>query len=46
MLYPELFRALEEVRWNLADDIPWDAFDGALLTGERPPELSPFVPTT
>jgi hypothetical protein len=20
MLYPDLFRALEEVRWNLADD--------------------------
>ena len=35
MLYPELFRALEEVRWNLADDIPWDAFDGALLSDEQ-----------
>jgi hypothetical protein len=32
MLYPELFRALEEVRWSLETDVPWDAFDGALLS--------------
>ena len=35
MLYPDLFRALEEVRWNLADDVPWSAFDGSLLTDEQ-----------
>jgi len=35
MLYPELFRALEEVRWNLEDDVPWDAFDGTLLSDEQ-----------
>ena len=35
MLYPDLFRALEEVRWNLADDVPWSAFDGSLLTDEH-----------
>ena len=25
MLYPELFKQLEAVRWNMDDDIPWDA---------------------
>ncbi len=35
MLYPALFRALEEVRWNLEDDVPWNAFDGALLSDEQ-----------
>ena len=35
MLYPDLFRALEEVRWNLADDVPWSAFDGSLLSDEH-----------
>ena len=36
MIYPDLFRALEEVRWNLADDVPRSAFDGSLLTDEQP----------
>ncbi len=31
MLYPELFKAFEAVRWNLEDDVPWQAFDGSLL---------------
>jgi hypothetical protein len=35
MLYPELFSALEEVRWNLADDVSWGAFDGTLLSNEQ-----------
>jgi hypothetical protein len=35
MLYPELFASLEEVRWNMARDIPWDRFDPALLTEEQ-----------
>jgi hypothetical protein len=34
MLYPELFKTLERVRWNL-DDIPWDRFDPALLSDEQ-----------
>ena len=35
MLYPELFRSLERVRWNLDDDIPWDRFDASLLSDEQ-----------
>ncbi len=35
MLYPELFRALEGVRWNLEHDVPWNSFDGALLSDEQ-----------
>jgi hypothetical protein len=35
MLYPDLFRALEEVRWNLATDVPWTAFDPARLSDEQ-----------
>src|SRR5512134_4144610 len=35
MLYPDLFRALEEVRWNLEDDVPWNAFDTTLLSDEQ-----------
>jgi hypothetical protein len=35
MLYPELFKSLEAVRWNMERDIPWDQFDGALLTDEQ-----------
>jgi hypothetical protein len=27
MLYPELFKQLEAVRWNMDDDIPWASFD-------------------
>ncbi len=35
MLYPELFSSLEAARWSLADDVPWDRFDAALLTDEQ-----------
>ena len=35
MLYPELFKQLEAVRWNMDTDIPWSAFDDSLLTGEQ-----------
>jgi len=35
MLYPELFAALEKVRWNMADDIPWQDFDPARLSEEQ-----------
>jgi hypothetical protein len=34
MLYPELFKTLERVRWSL-DDIPWDRFDASLLSDEQ-----------
>jgi hypothetical protein len=32
MLYPELFKQLEAVRWNMDTDIPWDRFDASQLT--------------
>jgi len=35
MLYPELFKAFEEVRWDMARDIPWRDFDPSLLTEEQ-----------
>lgn len=35
MLYPDLFKSLESVRWNMEKDIPWDRFDGSLLTEEQ-----------
>lgn len=35
MLYPELFKSLEAVRWNMDVDIPWDKFDASLLTDEQ-----------
>ena len=35
MLYPELFKQLESVRWDMAKDIPWDSFDASLLTDEQ-----------
>jgi hypothetical protein len=35
MLYPKIFKDLERVRWNLADDVPWDKFDPALLSDEQ-----------
>jgi hypothetical protein len=35
MLYPELFKQLESVRWNMETDIPWDRFDASLLTDEQ-----------
>ena len=35
MLYPELFKAFESVRWSLENDVPWHAFDAARLTDEQ-----------
>jgi hypothetical protein len=35
MLYPELFKAFEEVRWDMVKDIPWHEFDASLLTEEQ-----------
>lgn len=35
MLYPELFKSLEQVRWNMETDIPWDKFDASQLSDEQ-----------
>ncbi|MDB5728826.1 MAG: ferritin-like protein [Noviherbaspirillum sp.] len=35
MLYPELFKSLEQVRWNMETDIPWDQFDASKLSEEQ-----------
>ncbi len=35
MLYPELFKQLESVRWDMERDIPWDTFDAATLSDEQ-----------
>ena len=35
MLYPELFKQLEAVRWNMDVDIPWAQFDASRLTEEQ-----------
>ena len=35
MLYPELFKTFEQVRWNLRDDVPWASFDATRLTDEQ-----------
>jgi len=35
MLYPELYKSLEAVRWNMARDVPWDQFEGAKLSDEQ-----------
>ncbi len=35
MLYPDLFRAFERVRWNLEDDIPWKKFDSNKLSEDQ-----------
>ncbi|MGE5160116.1 MAG: ferritin-like domain-containing protein [Betaproteobacteria bacterium] len=35
LLYPDLFRSLESVRWNMEKDIPWDQFDASLLTDDQ-----------
>ena len=39
MIYPELFKQLEAVRWNMDKDIPWDQFDAkqASATSRRRP---------
>src|SRR3546814_6923243 len=35
MLYPELFKSMEAVRWNMNSDIPWDDFDASKLTDDQ-----------
>ncbi len=35
MLYPELFKSLEAVRWNMEADIDWASFDPSKLTDEQ-----------
>jgi hypothetical protein len=35
MLYPELFKSLEQVRWNMETDIPWDKFEASQLSDEQ-----------
>jgi hypothetical protein len=35
MLYPELFKQLEAVRWNMDADIPWASFEAERLTEEQ-----------
>jgi hypothetical protein len=35
MLYPELFRQLESVRWDMEKDIPWASFDASKLSDEQ-----------
>ena len=35
LLYPDLFRSLESVRWNMEKDVPWDKFDASLLATTR-----------
>jgi hypothetical protein len=35
MLYPELFKSLEAVRWNMDRDVPWGEFDAARLSDEQ-----------
>jgi hypothetical protein len=35
MLYPELFKQLESVRWDMDRDVPWQAFDAAKLSDEQ-----------
>ncbi|MCX7153846.1 MAG: ferritin-like domain-containing protein [Proteobacteria bacterium] len=35
MIYPEIFKSLERLRWNMAEDVPWADFDAALLTDEQ-----------
>jgi hypothetical protein len=34
VLYPELFKSLESVRWNMSD-IPWDKFDASMLSEDQ-----------
>src|SRR5690349_940284 len=35
MLYPELFKQLESVRWDMDKDIPWGQFDPGKLSDEQ-----------
>ena len=35
MLYPELFKSFEAVRWNMETDVPWAQFDPTQLSEEQ-----------
>ena len=35
MLYPELFKAFESVRWDMSRDVPWDSFASDKLSDEQ-----------
>jgi hypothetical protein len=35
MLYPELFKAFENVRWDMAKDVPWNSFESDKLSEEQ-----------
>ena len=35
MIYPELFKSLESVRWQMSKDVPWDEFDPSKLSDEQ-----------
>ena len=35
MLYPDLFKSFERVRWSMDDDVPWDQFDASKLSPEQ-----------
>ena len=35
LLYPDIFRSLESVRWNLETDVPWNDFDAGKLSEEQ-----------
>jgi hypothetical protein len=35
MLYPELFKSFEAVRWTFDKDVPWESFDTTRLTDEQ-----------
>ena len=35
MLYPEIFKSLEQIRWSLGTDVPWDSFDASQLSDEQ-----------
>jgi len=35
MLYPEIFQTLEQARWSLATDIPWERFQRDRLSEEQ-----------
>lgn len=35
MLYPELFKAFEAVRWDMGSDIPWEEFVAGQLSDEQ-----------
>ena len=33
LLYPDIFRSLESVRWNLETDVPWDVQRAGIVDG-------------